>query len=162
MRHYNREEWMLFKKRRLAEEEYRKMEEHLYRCDRCLGTFLELINEEEINEATRKISPAFNKRVMAAAEKARVAGNHWTKARRSFAPGKLVGYYVACAVFTIVLTGAGLFQDLAAKAHAITVSATVTERIQYNVDISWASEIAKKTGDWMRNFEFGKGGFDFE
>ncbi|MCG0276314.1 MAG: hypothetical protein L5655_09200 [Thermosediminibacteraceae bacterium] len=163
MRHFGKEEWILFKSGHLAKEKSRIMENHLYVCDQCLETFLELITDEEINDAAKKVSPAFDKKVMAAIEKNEARWTQRGNTRKVLVSNKLIAYYVACAMVTIMLMSAGFFQALAGKAQALAVSSVRQEKVQYSVNFSWPLEIVEKTSDFIRNFEFGeKGGFNVE
>ena len=68
MKHYDHIEWILYKKKLFPEEKMLKMEEHLYSCDRCLETFLSLVDNEEIDKANKDLSIDFTDQVMAKIE----------------------------------------------------------------------------------------------
>ena len=57
MKHYSREQWVLYKTGRIPEEN--AFEEHLRECDGCLETFLSLIDEQEIDRAKTKFHRTF-------------------------------------------------------------------------------------------------------
>ncbi|ADL08928.1 hypothetical protein [Thermosediminibacter oceani] len=160
MRHYSKEEWMLFKNGCGTPEKLRNMEEHLYRCDCCLELFLSEIGDDEMRDASRKISPDFDKKVLAAAKKEFL---EFGRKRVLRTPGfnKLIAYYTACAMITIMLMTAGLSLKVAEKLGMLANTAW-GNRIEQGVSLNWPTKVAKKANEWIINFETGKGGFGIE
>ncbi len=124
MKHYDYIEWLFYKKNLLSIEKIHEMEEHLYNCDICMEIFLSLIDEVEINDASKIVPEDFNKNIMKKIEKDKV---------KKIAPGKKpvkypFGYFVAVASVTIVLTLGGFFTNLVDRVPNISASVSTIEK----------------------------------
>lgn len=113
MKHYDEFEWKLYKEDLLDEELKISMEEHLFSCDECMDYFLSLIDEEEIDDASRFVPEDFTIEVMDRIDDLDEKSNRTIsleKKRKSKNQVRgLFTNYVAAACLTIALTAGGAF-----------------------------------------------------
>ena len=153
MKHYDHIEWILYKKKLFPEEKMLKMEEHLYSCDRCLETFLSLVDNEEIDKANKDLSIDFTDQIMAKIENI----YHMPKPKNNKANKKyreIFIYYTAVAAVTLVLTMGGIFTRLVDTLPQVAQSTTTVEAIEIpNIVADVSGRIVNKTADFINNFE---------
>ena len=113
MKHYDEFEWELYKKDLLDGELKRSMEEHLFSCEECMDYFLSLIDEEEIDQASRFVPEDFTIKLMDRIddldEKSNRIINLDEKRKNKKQVRGLFTNYVAAACLTIALTAGGVF-----------------------------------------------------
>lgn len=114
MNHYSKDQWILYKKNEISQEEMLSMEEHLYLCDDCMNIFLSLIDEEELKLAEDIISESFTENVIAKLDnlssinqRPKVADKKGIKKKKMIE--NIFVYYVAAASVILVLTAGGVF-----------------------------------------------------
>lgn len=125
MTHYEKEKWILYKKNLLNDKETINMEEHLYTCDDCMDTFLNLIDSEEISIAENLIPTDFTEKIMDKIDSAiqitglssKVKSNSINNVRSKTTRKKkmienIFMYYVAAASVVLVLTAGGVFTKM--------------------------------------------------
>jgi len=159
-----KKEWELYKKGFYTQKQLHEMEAHLYECNHCLEIFLSLIEDEEMQNAIQMISPAFDDKVMDFVKKIQ---KHRVRRSCEHSSGsfanKMITYYIAAAMFTIMLMNAGFFRTMAEKVPVAASSLAIKEKTEYRVKLDWPAEVVSRTNKWIANFESGeKGGFDFE
>ncbi len=126
------------------------MEEHLYNCDICMEIFLSLIDEAEINRASKIVSEDFNKNLMKKIEKDKV---------KKIEPGKKpvkypFGYFVAVASVTIVLTLGGFFTNLVDTVPNISASVSTIEKAdKQNPIFDLSEKIVNSTSKFIVSIE---------
>lgn len=126
MKHYDYIEWLFYKKKMISIEKQNEMEEHLFNCDECMEIFLSLIDEEEVNEASKIIPENFNKKIIKKISESKVK-----KMELANKPVKYpFGYFVAVASVTIVLTLGGAFTNLVDTVPNISASVSMLEKPQ--------------------------------
>jgi len=123
--HYDYVEWLLYKTKSLSEEKLNEMEEHLYTCDQCMETFLSLIEDAEIDLASKLVAENFTASVIQAISKEKVkpinkkdrkieeskADKRASKYDKNTFNYQLI-YYVAVASITIFLSLGGFYTSL--------------------------------------------------
>lgn len=124
MKHYDYVEWLFYKKSILSVEKQNEMEEHLYSCDECMEIFLSLIDEVEINEASKIVPEDFNKKIIKKISNTKVKEIQTTKKPVKYP----FGYFVAVASVTIVLTLGGVFTNLVDTVPNISASVSMLEK----------------------------------
>lgn len=114
MNHYSKDQWILYKKNEISQEEMLSMEEHLYLCDDCMNIFLSLIDEEELKLAEDIISESFTENLIAKLDnlssinqRPKVADKKGIKKKKMIE--NIFVYYVAAASVILVLTAGGVF-----------------------------------------------------
>lgn len=165
MKHFGAKEWELYKKGFYTAKRLGEMEAHLYECDRCLEIFLSLIEDEETRSANQNISPDFDEKVMGSVREIQKHRPRKYPQKTASTASKLITYYLAAAMVTIMLMSAGFFQVMARQIPAVALSLSLTdkEKTECRVKIAWPAEVVSRTNRWIANFESGKkGGFDIE
>lgn len=137
MPHYKPEKWMQFINNAIDQTEYKMMENHLYQCDECLNTYIELI-ESNIDKNDISIPENFIEEVFAKSSPMEISRN------------KLMSLYSIAAVITIALYSAGFFQIF------IDTLNTTTQTLS-NLDISQTA--ANYNLFQKLNFIFKNGGY---
>lgn len=153
MTHFSKEEWILYKKNLLSEEDSIKMEDHLYTCDTCMDTFLSLIDSKDLDFAGEIIPSDFTQSVMEKTEgvtpifKAR---NKPIKKKKMME--NIFMYYIAVASVVLVLTAGGVFTKMAEiPIENIKFDTTTPKGVE---DIYGLTEkITNKTNSFIYNFE---------
>jgi hypothetical protein len=154
MSHYTQQEWIEFKKQRLAEEKQLQMEQHLRVCDSCMDVWLGLIDQEEINAATEVIPDDFSRKTMklvqAQAKPVSSLSSNVNKRRR------LLAYYTAAAAITLMLVSGGVFQTIVnGLAYRQTQQISAIEgpaRFLY----SWPEQLSKTSTQYFQKIELTK------
>ena len=108
MKHYSREQWVLYKTGRIPEENALIFEEHLRECDGCLETFLSLIDEQEIDRAKNQISQDFSHRLMT---QVKVTNLNLQTQKTWQDKGKICSCYIAASVVTFMLMSWGCLKE---------------------------------------------------
>jgi len=164
VKHFGTKEWELYKKGFYTAKQLDEMEEHLYECNHCLEIFLSLIEDEETRSANQKISQDFDEKVMGSVRKIPKHRPHRKCLHKSASTAnKLITYYLAAAMVTIMLMSAGFFQAMARQIPAMALSFADKEKTECRVKLTWPAEVVSRTNRWIANFESGeKGGFDIE
>lgn len=126
------------------------MEEHLYTCDECLETFLSLIDQNDVEEATKSISKGFTSNVMAEIKNV----EYIPKAKSNRKYKEMLTYYIVVASVTIVLTIGGFFTKLVDTLPNVVQSNTIVEKIELpNKVADLSGRIVNKTSDFINRFE---------
>ncbi|MGI5860367.1 MAG: hypothetical protein ACOX8P_13845 [Tepidanaerobacteraceae bacterium] len=160
MKHYSREQWVLYKTGRIPEENALIFEEHLRECDGCLETFLSLIDEQEIDRAKNQISQDFSHRLMTQVKKVRKpepanSKKTWQDKRKN-----LFMYYIAASVVTFMLMSWGMFEGMV---NAVPDLAAASGKFENRISTDLPEKIVGGAHKWIQNFEEqGKGGLDSE
>lgn len=156
MKHFSRDEWILYREDQLVGEQRGKMENHLTKCNSCLDTFLSLIDDEEIAKAQKCISPDFTDRLFFKVRKIQKPIHKHSYHREK--KENLLIYYMAASMVTLVLMNGGLFQSMMGPEVFNT-----SKRIENKVSVNWPEKMVSGAHNWILNFEVqGKGGYNFE
>ncbi|MDR4888160.1 hypothetical protein RGU12_11420 [Fredinandcohnia sp. QZ13] len=105
MRHFSKEEWLLYIKDQLEEPKREELENHLFSCDQCLEIYMELI-EDQAEEIPNLENDRFTDEVVT---KLPVRKG---KQKESFLRSPIFHYGIA-AVVTLTLMSTGVFQSMA-------------------------------------------------
>lgn len=156
MKHYSREEWLIFKKDGFDNCEMEKMEDHLYSCDLCMKIFLDVLDDNDITKAEESIPDSFTRNTLIYIKEKGNASPSITK-RTEFLRRRqnLFTYYVAAAVLTLVFMGGGVFQSLVDNYASFSQTACTVEhqKMQEESKTNISIEIANRTSQWINNFE---------
>lgn len=152
MTHFIKEEWILYKKNLLSEEDSIKMEEHLYTCDTCMDIFLSLIDCEDLNLAEEIIPSDFTQSVM---EKIEGVIPIFKPRNKPIKKKKMMEnifmYYIAVASVVLVLTAGGVFTKMAEiPIENIKVDTTTPKGVEDIHDLT--EKITNKTNNFIYNF----------
>lgn len=157
MKHYDYMEWFFYKEKHVSDEKYVEMEEHLYSCDKCMNTFLSLIDGDEITRAEDMLSSDFTSNVMKNIQKVKYKPKiQEKKSVTTFMTG--FGYYVAAAAVVIMLTWGGFFSglvDVMPKIAETTIEKQMTNRP--NIVFTLSEKMVNKTSSFINNFEIYNG-----
>ncbi|WP_025640875.1 hypothetical protein [Schnuerera ultunensis] len=156
MKHYDDIEWIFYKEKILSDEKQIEMEEHLYRCDRCMEIFLSLIDKQEVDKAGDSISENFTADLMANIENLRYKPK--TKVKKSNTRFKdMFVYYAAVASVAVVLTLGGFYSGLVDMVPQIGKSTVERHNINApNVVADVSGKIVSKTSSFINSFEISK------
>lgn len=125
MKHYDYVEWLLYKTRSLTNEKSHEMEEHLYNCDICLGVFLSLIDQDELNLASEAVPEDFTANLVGKINKNKVKTIQPKNDKKTF--NYQFMYYIAVASVTIFLTMGGFYTNLVDSVPKIRESIQIVE-----------------------------------
>lgn len=160
MKHYSREQWILYKAGRISEENALIFEEHLTECDACRQTFLSLIDDEEISQAESQMSEDFSQRVLAKAKKSYKPKSVNRKKIQQDKKSNLFMYYIAASIVTFMLMSWGMFEGMV---NAVPELTAASNKFENRISINLHEKIVSGAHRWIQNFEEqGKGGFDNE
>ena len=155
MKHYDQVEWSLYKNNLLDKKIHGAMEEHLYGCDQCLDIFLSLMDEKEIEKAGNIISEDFTDNLMINIKD--LSSTNKKIKRKSRLSQDFFIYYTAVASVTIILTAGGVFGKLVESVPHITANINIEEeRIRTNTIYNLSEAIAKKTSNFINDFQISK------
>ncbi len=150
MKHYDYVEWLFYKKNVLSIEKQNEMEEHLFNCDECMEIFLSLIDEEEINEASKIVPEHFNQNIIKKISITKVKKFESTKKPVKYP----FGYFVAVASVTIVLTLGGFFTNLVDTVPNISASVSMLEKPDKpNRIFNFSERIVNSTSKFIGSIE---------
>ena len=120
MKHYDELDWKLYKKNLINDDLRSKMEEHLYSCYDCLNTFLDLIDDDEIDAASDIVPKDFTDNIILELNKNkiskiedRIGEEKKNTPSHTFNKKKFLAQYIAVASVAIVLTATGTFSEIA-------------------------------------------------
>lgn len=140
MNHYNRQQWEKYKNRDMDSQESLLMEEHLVECDQCLALYLELFNRHDLVAANEHIPEKFSSTVLSIVKTGgQVSPPVLQTSRRKRARRRILAFYTAAAVITVMLTGSGVFTNLAQKAYAYQSLPVQQEQVQDPEGYGWPS-----------------------
>lgn len=160
MKHFSREQWVLYKMGRIPKEDALILEEHLTECDDCLETFLSLIDEEEMDCAESQISPGFSDRVLAKVENLHKPVSINRNKTRQDKRKNLFMYYIAASIVTFMLMSWGMFKGMV---NAVPDLTAASSKFENRINIDLPEKIVGGAYKWIQNFEEqGKGGLDNE
>lgn len=169
MKHFEYQEWLKYVKDELEDKRREELENHLYTCDKCLNTYLQAIEENEIALPTLSTDTNFTDWIMSGI-KAKTAvpdtknnvnelemvpdTKTATKADPKTRPfyKQAVLHYVLAAVATLLLMFSGAFQSLASFTaslegkHLQERKPSVTEDVM-NKTFAWMDSLEKKGAD---------------
>lgn len=151
MKHYDYVEWLLYKNNALPVEKHAEMEEHLFNCDICLGVFLSLIDEKEIEIAGNLVPEDFNDKVINRISKNKIIKLKPKDKKKAF--NYYFGYYVAVASVTIVLTLSGFYSNLVETVPRISNSFEIVEEEKPNVIFNFSEKIVNSTSAFLGSIE---------
>jgi len=156
VKHFSKDEWILYNEGQFTDEEKGKMEDHLTQCDYCLYTFLSLIDDEDIAQGEKSLSPNFDDKLFIKVKKMQgpIKRHKQHRERKK----NLLIYYMAASIVTLVLMNGGLFHSFI-EPEVFNAS----KRIENQVSVNWPEKVVKDAHNWILNFEvYGKGGFNIE
>ena len=156
MKHFSREEWILLKKDEFDKRQREQMEAHLTSCEFCLDIFLSLIDDEDISQGEKCISPDFTDSLFFELRKIQkpIRKHGYPREKKK----NLFIYYMAASMVTLILMNGGLFQSIAGPEIFNT-----SKRIENKVSVNWPEKVVSGAHNWILNFEVdGRGGFNFE
>lgn len=129
MEHYSKIKWLEFANELIIEEERSKMEVHLLSCEECLNSYLEILEEKELEKVHQFIPPDFPDRVMNEIDKKAKLNRTGLKSRRN-----IFIYYTAAACITLFLMGSGAF-NLVLNTVPNTTAAIIKSPIKLEASI---------------------------
>jgi len=150
LKHYDYVEWLLYKSKALPIEKLDKMEEHLYNCDLCMEIFLSLIDDQEIEKASKVISDEFTNKVVNKLPKIEVKQIKPKQNKRLF--NIQFGYYAAVASVTIVLTFGGVYTNLVDAVPKISASIQTKEEHPNHI-ANFSNNIVNSTSSFLISIE---------
>lgn len=155
MKHFNEKEWQLFKRDEYPAEESQLMEEHLQKCPKCMDTFLNSIDEEEVLKAQKTIPTDFTHTVIKMINSERKTpmppqkSSRWVKKSQN-----LLAYYTAAAVLTIALMGGGAFQAFVNSSNDVGGSTGLTsKKFEQRLDTPLSQKIVEQSHQLIIRFE---------
>ncbi|MBE6081590.1 MULTISPECIES: hypothetical protein [Tissierellales] len=154
MKHYDYLEWFFYKEKVFSEEKNREMEEHLYKCEKCMDIFLSLIDEKEVTNSEKMISKNFTENVVNNVRSLKYGVQKKKKKKYRSEFRTMFGYYVAAAAVAIILTFGGFYGELVDMLPQ--VANFTVERKQSNlpnVIFNLSEKIAGRTSDFIKNFQ---------
>lgn len=126
MKHYDQFEWKLYKSDLLDDYIKEEMRIHLLNCDKCLDSFISLIDEEEVRKVENRIPEDFTVNLMDKIDRLEkqeieIRKNNIIefKEKQKEKKKRIFIQYVAVASITIVMTASGLFDRVAASSMYI-------------------------------------------
>lgn len=157
MRHFDRDELVLYT-RGLAEENINLLiEEHLLTCDECLELYMEVVEDISINDTSSLISRGFCDKVMDVVKEV-----NENKSLRNEGRGRktseILLYYTAAACITLVFMAGGVFQQLSGSVSSITSSiAGSPKSMEKVVSNGWSERLVNSTSImldelWDKNY----------
>lgn len=150
MKHYDYIEWLLYKTKSLSDEKLDEMEEHLYNCDLCKDIFLSLIDEEEIEKASKYVPDDFLSNVAENISKNKVKKLEIKNDKKGF--NYQFMYYVAVASVTIFLTLGGFYTNLVDSVPKIRKSIERVEHRPNNIG-KFSDQIVDATSNLLFSIE---------
>jgi len=151
MTHYDYIEWLLYKNNALSKEKAEEMEEHLYDCDLCMDIFLSLIDEDEIELASRVIPKDFTSNVVDVISKDKLKAIEPKYNKKAF--NYQFMYYVAVASVTIFMTFGGFYENLVESVPRISQSFKTVEEERPNHIVEFSDIIVKSTSSLLSRIE---------
>ena len=122
---YSASEWRLYRRKNVSPKQQYQMENHLFRCNRCLPAYLSVMEEREEELAGLLLPSSFTAETLHLI-KAR-ASKLYHRQRQSNRRRRTLINYVAAAGITLLLTAGGTFDtairklpEAAAKAESTT------------------------------------------
>lgn len=145
MKHYDASEWIGYVENRLPEEQRAGMEDHLYRCDQCLGlymTSLEAIPTPSLMETNTEPLTDELLQIIFSGERgtpdAHPIRTRWKKSVEGWLQKPFL-LYTAAAMLTIVLMSTGFFQMVSDGASRMEKKASQP------IENSWTKELMQRT-----------------
>lgn len=158
MKHYDYVEWLLYKSKSLSDEVLEEMEEHLYNCDFCMGIFLSLVDEKELNMASEVVPEDFTQNIMNRISKEKIKVVKEKRPNKSFNYSFM--YYVAVASVTIFLTFGGFFTNLVDSVPELSIRLEVNVQSERKNPINdFTERVIKNTSKLIGSIEDNE--FDF-
>lgn len=156
MKHYTREQWSLLGQGKLSRNTEEQMENHLYSCEHCMESFLDVINADDMKIAEEIIPPDFTDSTAAyIKKKSRTKTSISSKARSIHRRQNLIVCYAAAAILTLIFMGGGVFESLVDNYAKISTDVCTVEhkKMQESMGVTWADNLTSKTADWIEKFE---------
>ena len=151
MKHFDYVEWLFYKENLISLDRQKKMEEHLYNCDKCLETFLSIIDENEIESASKSIPEDFTENLIDEISKKKVKTLEKEKTKARYIN---FGYYVAIASVTIILTTAGFFNNMIESVPKISGGIRANSNIERpNLVYEYSEKIMGMTSKFINDIE---------
>lgn len=151
MTHYTPQDWLNFKQDHLSEASRQEMEEHLQACTRCMDLFLDLVTEDDMKEAAQLVPPDFSRNTMRFIKAQASATIPSSRNKRR----KLLAYYTAAAVITLMLVSGGVFQNIAAGlAGAAPAQDAVVKEGPVQLLYSWPAQLQKTSNEYVHRLNF--------
>lgn len=150
MKHFSREQWQAFYRGQVEEEAL--MENHLLVCESCRQTFLDCIEDADLEQAEAIINPDFSTQAL---DYIRENGQQGRQNQYRLQSRRLLAFYTAAAALTIMLTGGGVLQSLNDKIVNPPLSSAVKASSSYEEKIfNWPAQLREKTSSWINHIEF--------
>lgn len=148
MKHYLESQWLAFKNQSVNESESELMENHLLECDDCLNLFLSLTDELDAARADRIIPPDFSRSTMARLQGQIKPQPGYMRSRNKIK--RLLSYYVAASVVTLVLAGGGFFDKVANQAMTLSAPSRIEARQPDNILFTWPNRLVETSSYWTQ------------
>jgi hypothetical protein len=148
MKHYSESEWLTFKHHLAEKPEAEKMENHLLNCDHCLNLFLTLTDEAESARVEIIIPPDFSRHTMAFIHRHQTPQPRTVSGRDKIK--RLLSYYVAAAMVTIVLMSGGFFETVARSASLISASSIIKAEKPNSIIFTWPTRLIETSSSWTQ------------
>jgi len=145
---YSSDTWIKYRCHEVSAAEAIAMEDHLRICDHCLNLFIASVTDDELAEAAAYIPSGFSTAVSAKAKEQQKLTRLKSSAYRR---QKLISYYTAAAILTLMFMTTGLFQSLVEVYPQIESRPDTSDKIQLN--LHWAEPIVDKTSSLIKSFE---------
>jgi len=151
MKHFDYVDWLFYKDKLISEDKEIEMEEHLYNCDQCLEIFLSIIDEDEIEATSSLVPEDFTENLVDKISQEKVKTIEKGKEKRESIN---FGYYVAVASVTIILTTAGLFNNIVDSVPKISTEIQASSNIEKpNPVHEYSERIVDKTSKFIDDIE---------
>ena len=150
MRHYDKLQWIKYKKNQVEPREKEEMEDHLYTCDKCMDVFLSTIEEDEIEEASYSISEDFTENIMKKISNISLMERPRKKKR---VINDFFLYYGAVAAVAIILTAGGVFGGLVDSVPKLSFGIEDNDnKLKTSAIFNLSESITNRTSDFINNF----------
>jgi|GEM_PF-626299 len=157
MKHFDKQEWLVFREGKAGTEEVSIMEDHLTICEDCRQIFLSSIDADEISRAEAFIPPDFTARTLNLLQAPVNKPGASPYQQKAGVKRRLLSFYVAAAAVTLMLMSGGVFQSAARQVTNIPVNySPQAPARQYFTLPNWPGQLREKTAGWMDAIEWKK------
>ncbi|MEA4924959.1 MAG: hypothetical protein VB084_06550 [Syntrophomonadaceae bacterium] len=146
MKHYVESQWLALKNRKLSRPESEIMETHLLECEDCLNLFLRLTDELAAPPANNVIPRDFSCSTMTFIQDRVRSRSNYGRSRDKIK--RLLSYYVAASVVTLVLAGGGFFTKVADRAMTLSDQPGIEARQPDSILFTWPNRLIETSSYW--------------
>ncbi len=146
MKHYAESQWLALKNRKVSRPESEIMETHLLECEDCLNLFLSLTDELSAPRADTVIPRDFSRSTMTFIQDRVRPRSGYGRNRDKIK--RLLSYYVAASVVTLVLAGGGFFDKVADHAMMLSDHPGIEARQPDSILFTWPARLIETSSYW--------------